>query len=102
MVDGICSGYILTGQPIPVTPDYTETTITCGDTLSFHADPGLSLHCKPCTSLARFFGSGGRTKSPSCGRSGAQTWVVLPHDGPNCLELWLDAANMGFPPTQWP
>ena len=29
VVDGICSGYILTSQPIPITPQYSETTITC-------------------------------------------------------------------------
>ena len=31
MVDGICSGYLLTGQPIPITPDYQEATIVCSD-----------------------------------------------------------------------
>ena len=27
--DGICSGWVLSGQPIAVKPDYTETTLTC-------------------------------------------------------------------------
>lgn len=27
--EGICSGWVLSGQPIAVTPDYTETTLTC-------------------------------------------------------------------------
>jgi hypothetical protein len=31
VVDGISSGYILTSQPIPITPEYSETTITCFD-----------------------------------------------------------------------
>jgi hypothetical protein len=29
MVDGICSGYLLTGQPIAVTPEYQEVQIVC-------------------------------------------------------------------------
>ncbi|MBI4921399.1 MAG: hypothetical protein HY834_06580 [Devosia nanyangense] len=28
-VDGICSGWVLTGQTVAVTPDYTETTVAC-------------------------------------------------------------------------
>ena len=31
VVDGICSGYILASQPIPITAEYSETTITCFD-----------------------------------------------------------------------
>ena len=29
MVDGLCTGYLLTGQPITITPEYTEVRLVC-------------------------------------------------------------------------